>query len=197
MAEKESYIKIVSKDGFELLFNDYYGQLCSYANSFLNSVEDSEEVVQEVFFKLWTKRETIAVNTSFKQYLYRSVRNTCYNSIRHRKVKDSYKNSNQDSSNESARSSEDEVLYSEMEERLYKAIDNLPPQRKKAFVMSRYDGLKYHEIASEMDVSVKTVEKHLVKALQHLRTELKDYLPMIMALSIIHYLIVTIKNTLF
>jgi RNA polymerase sigma-70 factor (ECF subfamily) len=170
--------KIESKSDFEILFNTHYSNLCAYANNFLKDVDASEEVVQEVLFKLWTNKETIIITTSIQSYLFRAVRNASLNVIKHINIREDYKMQNEyEMQNEL--STEDEMIVSELDLKIREAIDQLPMERKKVFLLSRYDGLKYKEIAEKLNISVSTVENQMVKALKFLRTELKDYLPWI------------------
>mgnify|MGYP006279234885 CR=1 FL=1 len=197
LKEDHTGIRIDSKADFEQLFNEHYGNLCAYANNFLKDVDASEEVVQDVLFKLWTNKDHLVITSSVKSYLFRSVRNACLNVIKHVNVREEYKTFNEAHIREAQRSSEDDLMYTEMQETLYKAIEELAPQRRKVFIMSRYDGLKYQEIADKLGVSIKTIEKQMVKALQHLRAELGDYLPVILVLSLIHCVIALIRSTFF
>jgi RNA polymerase sigma-70 factor (ECF subfamily) len=168
--------KIESKTDFENLFNSHYSNLCAYANNFLKDVDASEEVVQEVLFKLWTNRESIVITSSIKSYLFRAVRNASLNVLKHVDIREDYKAHNEYVMQDEL-SSEDEMIVSELDQKIRETIDLLPIERKKVFILSRYDGLKYKEIAEKLNISVSTVENQMVKALKFLRTELKDYLP--------------------
>ena len=161
--------KIESKADFEKLFNLHYSNLCAYA---------SEEVVQEVLFKLWTNRESIIITSSIQSYLFRAVRNASLNVLKHVNIREDYK-AQHEYERDDELSSEDEMIVSELDQKIRVAIDQLPIERKKVFILSRYDGLKYKEIADKLNISVSTVENQMVKALKFLREELKDYLPWI------------------
>jgi RNA polymerase sigma-70 factor (ECF subfamily) len=170
--------KIETKQDFEILFNTHYNNLCAYANNFLKDVDAAEEVVQEILFKLWTNRDSIEITSSIQSYLFRSVRNASLNLIKHITVREDYKVQHEYEMQNTI-SSEDEMIVSELEQKIRSAIDQLPMERKKIFIMSRYDGLKYAEIAEKLNLSVSTVENQMVKALKFLREELIDYLPWI------------------
>lgn len=170
--------KIETKQDFEKLFNDHYSNLCAYANNFLKDVDASEEVVQEVLFKLWTNKDSIIITSSIQSYLFRAVRNASLNVLKHINIREDYKAQNEYERDDEL-SSEDEMIVSELDQKIREAIDQLPIERKKVFIMSRYDGLKYKEIADKLNISVSTVENQMVKALKFLRDELKDYLPWI------------------
>ena len=174
--EVHNIFKIETKADFEKLFNTYYSNLCAYANNFLKDVDASEEVVQEVLFKLWANRESIEITSSVKSYLFRAVRNASLNALKHINIREDYKQQNEYERQDEL-SSEDEMIVSELEQKIRLTIDLLPMERKKIFIMSRYEGLKYKEIADKLNISVSTVENQMVKALKFLRDELKDYLP--------------------
>lgn len=170
--------KIETKQDFEILFNTYYNNLCAYANNFLKDVDAAEEVAQEVLFKVWTNRDSIVFTNSVQSYLFRAVRNASLNLLKHINIREDYKSQNEYEM-EPSLSSEDEMIVSELDVKIREAIDKLPMERKRVFIMSRYDGLKYAEIAQKLNISVSTVENQMVKALKFLREELIDYLPWI------------------
>ena len=171
---------ITSRTDFEMLFRNHYSALCSYANQFLKDVDAAEEVVQEVMLRIWTNRDSLVVDISIKSYLFRAVRNGCMNVLKHVKVREEYKAWREHQGDESHLSKEDEMIASELEQRIREAIDKLPMERRKVFIMSRYDGLTYSQIADKLNISVKTVENQMGKALKTLRLDLADYLPWLM-----------------
>ena len=169
--------KIETKADFELLFRSNYSPLCAYANGFLKDTDASEEVVQEVMFKIWTNRKSLQINTSVKSYLFRAVRNGCLNVIKHRNIREEYKSFRETENEPAWNSYEDSMIISELEIKIRDSIDHLPMERRKVFIMSRYDGLTYQQIAEKLNLSVKTVENQMGKALKTLREELSEYLP--------------------
>ena len=177
--QEATQIECINRNDFEILFNDHYSRLCAYAYNFLKEQEGSEEVVQEVFFKLWVNRTDIVIQTSMESYLYRSVRNASLNLIKHINIREKYKQHNQEAITYSEQEDRDPVNASELELKIRSSIDQLPEQRKKIFILSRYEQLKYKEIAEQLGISVKTVENQMGKALKFLRTELAEYLPLI------------------
>ncbi|MFY0605420.1 MAG: RNA polymerase sigma-70 factor [Cyclobacteriaceae bacterium] len=168
--------RLRSKDtrAFELVFNQFYGLLKSYAMRFMDDPEDAEEIVQEVFVKFWEKCESIAPDSSIKSYLYRSVHNTCLNTIKHEKVKDSYRQYMVHMMEEASEDDFNEKETENLQKRIYDAVDDLPPRCSEIFKLSRFDGLKYQEIADHLGISIKTVEVQMGKALKNLRESLKD-----------------------
>lgn len=171
---------VSDKTEFEALFRAHYSTLCGYANTFLKDSDASEEIVQEVMLKIWINRSTLHITTSIRSYLFRAVRNGCMNLLNHIDIREEYKAWNESAIRRDELSPEDSVVVSELEIKIREAIDNLPLERKKVFVMSRYDGLTYLEIAAKLGISVKTVENQMGSALKTLRTELADYLPWLM-----------------
>ncbi|MBT3241944.1 MAG: RNA polymerase sigma-70 factor [Bacteroidetes bacterium] len=169
-----------SKSEFESLFRDHYSKLCAYANVFLNDLDAAEDIVQEVLFKLWKGRENLVIKSSVKSYLFRAVRNACLNLISHISIREDYKSFNEQEIQQTEQKFVDDSIVSELENKIRESIDLLPIERRKVFVMSRYDGLKYREIADKLGISVKTVENQMYKALQFMRKNLSDYMPLIL-----------------
>jgi len=170
--------RLIAKDksAFEIVFNNLYKPLCGYANKFLDETELAEELVQEVFVKFWEKCDTIAPDSSIKSYLYRSVHNTCLNHIKHIKVRDTYRQYVIEQMEYTLLDVNEDSEPPELEKRIYDAIDALPPQCSKIFKLSRFEGLKYKEIASHLGLSIKTIEVQMGKALRVLREKFKDRL---------------------
>lgn len=161
---------------FEQLFRDQYPVLCGYARKYLDDVDQAEEVVQEMFFNFWQKRKEVDINTSIEAYLFRSVRNSCLNYLKHLKIREEHRLATNHEIRQKEQEIHDNVVVLELQERIENVIDQLPPERKKIFKMSRYEELKYKEIADQLNLSVKTVEGQMSKALKHLRLHLADYL---------------------
>ncbi len=167
-------------EAFEELFRTHYSALCGYANMYLNDVDAAEDMVQEVFLKLWKNKNSLEIRTSLKSYLFRAVRNACLNMIDHINIREEYKKFNELDIKEDESNFTDESIVSELEDKIRTTIDTLPVERRKVFVLSRYEGLKYKEIAERLNISVKTVENQMGKALQFMRENLVDYLPLIL-----------------
>ncbi len=168
--------------GFEKLFRLYYSRLCAYANLFLNDPDASEDVVQDVFFKLWKNRGELTVTTNIRSYLFRAVRNGCMNVIGNVSVRETYKQANEEEIRRREQEPIDEMMVSELEQRIRETIGQLPAERRKIFILSRFDGLKYREIAEHLNISVKTVENQMYQALRFLRERLVQYLPLILVI---------------
>jgi len=166
--------------GFENLFKMHYSRLCAYANLFLNDPDASEDIVQDVFFKLWKNRDELSIDTTIQSYLFRAVRNGCMNLIDHITVRETYKVVNQEEIRRAEQEPVNETIVSELERRIRETIELLPEERRKVFLLSRFEGLKYREIADQLNISVKTVENQMYQALRFLRERLVQYLPLIL-----------------
>ena len=163
-----------------MLFKTYYGPLCQYAYSFLRDKDEAEEVVQNAFVNIWDKRDELAIQSSVKSYLYRMVRNASLNVIKHQRVKKVHE-SHEKALGEPIHEGTDQALIaSELEKRIANAMRSLPEQCRLVFQLSRFEELKYAEIADQLNISVKTVENHMGKALRLMREQLKDYLPLLL-----------------
>ncbi len=161
-----------------MIFRTYYQPLCNYAYSFLNDRDEAEEVVQASFITVWEKRNSMDIESSFKSYLYRMVRNSCLNVIKHEKVKQQHSNYQVAFGENSHEPVSQAVLKTELENKIQEAMKTLPEQCRLVFQLSRFEELKYSEIAEQLQISVKTVENHMGKALKIMREQLKDYLPL-------------------
>jgi RNA polymerase sigma-70 factor (ECF subfamily) len=162
---------------FETLFKDYYERLCNYANTFINDIDEAEEMVQGTFLSLWEKHENIDIHTSLKSYLYWAVHNNCLNRIKHFKVRQEHSTEYLHYADIEYEQASQSVLSKELEQQINTAIESLPPQCQTVFKMSRFENLTYNEIAEQLNISVKTIENHMIKALKILREQLKEYLP--------------------
>ena len=175
------------KSAFEELFHSLYAHLCNFAFGFLKEQPAAEEIVQDTFFKLWEKREELNIQSSIKSYLFSAVRNQCLNQLKHLEIRDTYKAHNEANIQHEEQQEFDSAVKNELEERIEIAISSLPLERQKIFKLSRFEGKKYKEISEELNISVKTVEGQMSKALKYMREVLKDYLPTIIALWNMYY----------
>lgn len=165
---------------FEQVFRTYYERLCNYANTILNDMDEAEEMVQGTFMGLWEKRSHIQIHTALKSYLYQAVRNNCLNHLDHLKVRKAHREYFTYNTDTSTDSGAQTTLVNELETQIEEAVSSLPPQCQTVFRLSRFEGLTYAEIAQQLNISVKTIENHMGKALRIMRERLKDYLPLLM-----------------
>ena len=159
---------------FEMIFKANYASLVGYALKILNDREEAEEMVQEVFVTVWEKRRELNIEVSLKSYLYRSVHNRSLNQKAKANVRRMY--ADQQSDNHNHTEANTLLHHNELQMQLSQALDKLPEQCRKVFELSRFEGLKYAEIATHMNIALKTVENQMGKALRILREELNDFL---------------------
>ncbi len=169
-----------TKPGFEILFKEHYSALCAYAYGFVADYSQSEDIVQEVFAKLWAGKRKIDMDTSPKAYLYKAVGNVALNHIKHKKVEKKYEKENIAYGDYTEKGLDELLINKELSIKIQSAIERLPEGRRNVFLMSRMDGLKYKEIAEKLNVSVKTVENQMGKALSSLRKDLSGESPLVL-----------------
>src|ERR1700754_108679 len=166
---------------FEQVFKSHFKSLHSYACTIMRDPMPAEEIVQNIFLKLWEKKEEITIKENISVYLYRAVHNESLNYLRHRKVRSAYQSyaMRQHKQTEQEKPAE-KVVMKELEKKLEVALHELPEQCRTIFQMSRFEDLKYREIADRLGLSVKTIENQMGKALKLLRLKLVDFLPTIL-----------------
>jgi RNA polymerase sigma-70 factor (ECF subfamily) len=170
-------IRTGDETAFDALFTDWYGKLQAYAFSVLQNEAQAEEAVQTVFCRIWEKRRQWQVHTSMKAYLYGSVYHQCMDGLRRvKQVRKYQRHVLQGSTEGQAAPASGKAELKELEARLQYALSQLPDLCRAIFQLSRFGGLKYREIAEQLDISVKTVEAQVSKALKHLRDQLADLL---------------------
>ena len=170
------------KSAFSSIFIAYYPDLVMFATRFLNDLDSSQEIVQDVFVKFWEDRQKIVIASSLKSYLLKSVQNKCLDWLRHLKITDQYADTILSTSTLLDYNTENYVLRSELEYNIEKILDQLPEEFAIPFRLNRYDGLKYHEIAEKLHVSQRTVEVRIGKALYALRKNLAEYFITVVAI---------------
>jgi RNA polymerase sigma-70 factor (ECF subfamily) len=161
-----------NKEAFQQVFDTCYEKLCQYAFTLLKDMDEAEDTVQSIFLKLWEKRESLDIRHSVRPYLYKSVYHQCINQLEHRVIKLKHQEFGQREM--SSATQPPEVFPDELEGNIMTAIDKLPQQCRTVFMLSRYETLKYADIARKLNISVNTVENQISKALRILRSELKD-----------------------
>ncbi|GAB4025344.1 RNA polymerase sigma-70 factor [Spirosoma gilvum] len=175
-------IRTGSERDFEAVFRQHYASLCRYACQLLTDPDEAEEEVQAMFLAIWEKREGLLITVSLKSYLYRSVHNRCLNRLKHVAVRDEHREYIHHIGEESAESPAQRMIGDELAHQIQRAIQKLPEQCRLVFTLSRFEELRYGEIAERLGISIKTVENQIGKALRILRTELSEYLPIVLAL---------------
>lgn len=168
------------EEAFRTLFFKFFSSLCVFAHRYIEQWETCEDIVQDTFFKIWKNRKKMIINTSGRNLLLTSVRNSCVDYLRKQEIETSW--IQKKSLHKTEYSTDDLYATVELENMLNAALSNLPENIRQVFEMSRFEGLTYTEIAAQQCISIKTVEAYITKALKQLRVELKDYLPLALLL---------------
>ncbi|MEY4538719.1 MAG: hypothetical protein RLZZ306_476 [Bacteroidota bacterium] len=158
-----------SRKGFELLYNRYYKPLCSHAVRFIYSKDVAEDIIAEIFYNIWKNQSFLHINISFRAYLFAAVRNRCILYLQQEYGKNSSLENPILQYPEANVAPDQMLFYDDLLKQIEQAISQLPPQCQKVFLMNRFEGKKYKEIADELQLAQKTVEAHINKALVHLR----------------------------
>lgn len=159
---------------FDALFILYHPRVKNFLLGFVKDEEEACDMAQDIFFKLWTNRESISRVSSLKAYLYRMARNMVYDYFEHSLVKENYEQKIQLSSNGYSDLVEEDIYARELSLLIDIAIEQMPEQRRRIFKMSRKDGLSNEEISLRLGINKRTVENHITQALADLRTILKN-----------------------
>lgn len=177
MADENLHIiEKLDKKSFEILFKQYFSVLCQFARKYVRDLDTSKEIVHDCFVSFWDKRESIDLSKPVKTYLFTSVHNRCLNYIRNNKKFDQNVENFEllDLSHHHVAS--DSLVEQEVSSQIHNAIESLPEKCKEIFKMSRFEDMKYKDIAEKLNLSVKTVEAQMSKALQVMRTSLSEFI---------------------
>jgi len=169
-------LKNSDKSAFTVIFTAYYHDLVRFSFSFTKNSDESEEIVQEAFIKLWEDRNSLIIHNSLKSFLLKSVQNRSIDWLRHSNIRNKYVSVVLDNPILTENDTENYVFYSELESNFNLAMKKVPIEYSEVFRMSRIEALGYQEIAQKLGVSVRTVEVRIGKALCLLREELKDFM---------------------
>lgn len=184
--EIELVIKIKNNsdlDAFKKIFNHYNASLVTYAKYFVLDIEQAKDISQDTFISFWENRKKIKSPEALKSFLFKSLRNNCLNYLKHNSIKEKYNNKvvyeikkmelqHPDSLNKTFL----DYQHSELSQILDNALEKLPDERRKIFEMSRFEGVKNKDIAEKLNISVRTVDTQIYRALKFLRDSLKEIL---------------------
>lgn len=175
-AELVRRIRAGDERALEAVFRAYYAGMASFVQRFVRSPDVAEELVQDIFFKLWSKREQLSDIESFRTYLYRAARNQALNWLRRQKLERRWQEEHGGEDDApTPHLADEEASEQEVAAAVQEAIQRLPPRCREVFLLSRDGGLTYAEIARTLDISVKTVETQMGRALKALRLALQRY----------------------
>ncbi|VAW24579.1 hypothetical protein MNBD_BACTEROID01-1170 [hydrothermal vent metagenome] len=186
--EKELVISFRNgnQKAFELIFKAYYKRLCSYAITFLHQKETTEDLVKDMFLRMWEKRGEFNITTSLSGYLFKSTRNACLNYLSREKEKNRLISDNEinlANLHVDQHSGHDypvaNLIEQELEVKIRGEVDKLPQQCKEIFKLSRFEDLSHRQIAKQLNISENTVKVQIYRALSKLRVALKPYLPIL------------------
>ena len=162
----------------ESLFREHFEALSRLAMKYIGDFDNSKDIVHEVFAAFWQKFDGLPADTQYKSYLFTAVRNKSFNYLRDQKKHLDIV----DAETQKSPESEDSVETKELAREIDYALNLLPERCREVFELSRFEGMKYSQIAEELDISIKTVESQMSKALRLLREHLKDFLVLIIIL---------------
>ncbi|WP_106827852.1 RNA polymerase sigma-70 factor [Parabacteroides pacaensis] len=171
-------LKAGDEHTFDSVYKYYYKGLCAFASQYVE-IPEGEEIVQEVMMWLWENQKMLVPEMSLKSLLFTMVKNKCINSITHTQIKQQVHKKLYEKFREQFEDP-DFYIQGELMQLLDKAIQELPPEYKEAFILNRFENLTYNEIAERSGVSPKTIAYRISQALKILRHELKDYLPFLL-----------------
>lgn len=163
-------LKNGDEKAFANLVDKYNNKLCLYANSLLNDIPLSEDIVQNLFIKVWEKRDNLREDLSLKSYLYKSVYNACINQYKKNQALTALEQKYIESLNQIVEKKEEDTL-DKLKLKVRQAIQNLPPKCKEVFILSKKDGLTNIEISEYLNISVNTIERHITIAFTKIRDE--------------------------
>ena len=191
----DDYFLLRFKEGdeaaFEKIFKTDYNRMIGFCHQFIKDKDNAQSLAQEAFIKLWTNREKIETVNGIRSFLYTSAKTDCLNHIRHQKIISNYQDKHleikeRELNREILESYDfDQLELSELEKMINQSVSELPEKCRLVFMMSRIDGKKNIDIATELDISIKSVEANMTRALKTLRSKLTEYLPVILVQVII------------
>ncbi|WP_192346187.1 RNA polymerase sigma-70 factor [Algoriphagus sp. Y33] len=167
-------IKSGDESAFIEVYDLYWKQLFNFGYKKLSKKEIVEGIVQEVFIDLWTKRAKLEIHTSLSSYLFTSVNYKIINKYKSQSIRDKYSEEEKSKGEQNSASTEEKILFNDLKSNIKKVVREFPPQRKKVYQLRFNKGLSYIEIAQSMEISVSTVEKHLMRALKDIRVSLRE-----------------------
>jgi len=161
---------------FELLFHFYYSGLVTFARQIVLDVDEAEEIVQYLFVQLWSNRKKIRESSSLKNYFFVSVRNRAFNFLKRQQIRENVLQELKQMVETDLLYSPDLFVVSELQEQIKRAYKKLPERTLEIFLLSRIDGYSNDEIAKQLNLSKRTVETQISRALRILRNELKEFI---------------------
>lgn len=182
---KISFSKQTKERAFRQLYEEYYAPFCLYAKRFIDDLELREDIVSDVFTSLWDKMNTNSLDLQSDTalgYIKMCVKNSCLNFLKHQEYEWSYAETIQKKAPIYELEPDSVYTLDELYRMLYETLDKLPENYRTVFMKSFFEGKTHAEIAEEMNLSVKSINRYKQKTMELLREELKDYLPLLLLL---------------
>ena len=180
-------LRIGDKKAFEEIYNEFFGVHYHLCLQYLHDEKAAEEIVQDTFLKLWEIKETLNARINIRSFLYTITKNNCLNYLRNQKISmkhiENMKYLEMQFNYEALEKLGNYIQFEELRNKIEEALASLPEEVGETFRLSRFEELSYKEIAEKQNISIKTVEARISKALRILRIELKDFLPLICLIS--------------
>lgn len=180
-------LKKGDKKAFEEIYNEFFGVHYHLCLQYIHNEKAAEEIVQDTFLKLWEIRNTLNDQINIRSFMYTITKNNCLNYLRNQKISmkhiENMKYMEMQFNYEALEKLGNYLQFEELRSKIEEAIAQLPAELVETFQLSRFEELSYKEIAEKQNISIKTVEARISKALRILRVELKDFLPMICLIS--------------
>lgn len=180
LPSNKELLKLLKKGdmlAFDAIYNQYSRRLYGFVLRYIKRDEDAEEIVQDVFLKIWKARGSIDVYSSFDSFLFTVAYNSTISLLRKRMSEKKYlEHLNHKFKINLAPDLIDEIHFNELNEKINSLLEKLTPRQKEIFKLSRYEGLSHKEIAEKLDISTSTVKQHLMAALTFLKTNINNSL---------------------
>ena len=173
-------VKNRDKGTFNLIFGYYYSGLCAFVNRYINNPQAAEDIVQDLFVKLWSNAPDLSIDVSLKSYLFTCVKNSALDFLKHEKVKQGYALGSIQPHSDVLPEDLWEFSETELQSVIDQALAKLPPRTREIFTLSRVGGANNQQIADRLGLSKRTIELQISNALKSLRTDLAQYLSMML-----------------
>jgi RNA polymerase sigma-70 factor, ECF subfamily len=160
------------KDAFRVLYNRYSKKIYYFSLKYIGNNTEAEELVQSVFISVWEKRMSLDPDNSVKSYIYKAAVNYIYNFLKRKAIRDRFIESEIKNGQDSSDNTYEQVFFNDLERSINSAVETLPPQQQKIFQLSHFDGLSHKEIAKKLDLSVRTVENQMYRALKIIKNNI-------------------------
>lgn len=166
-------VRLNDKNAFKVLYDRYSKKIYFFSLKYIRNTVEAEELVQSVFINVWENRRSLDPDNSVKSYIYKSAINYIFNYLKKKKIQNRFIESQMHQDENQSENLYEEVFFHDLEKSIETVVVTLPSQQQRIFRMSRYDGLSYQEIAAKLELSLRTVENQMYRALKTLKTALK------------------------